>query len=198
MDEEEKSDVSPFLKDECDQDWVLEQVGEGAVAATHPHPVPKAQQVLQKDRLLSRHLMFVQFSVANVDLDRGRQIASVGFLQAVKLVAYHLSAVGDFFKHGSEDGLQFSFADADLAGKRHAFFRQKNFQLCEISLLLLGSSLLGEKSPDFAADGSLFTNARREPSSHLWVFKHFSWNFTPSHDNFAFNIPVDSSVGITN
>ena len=46
MDEEEKSDVSPFLKDEGDDDRVFEQVGEGDVTATDPHAVPKAQQVL--------------------------------------------------------------------------------------------------------------------------------------------------------
>ena len=69
MDEEEKPDLFPFLKNEGDDDRVLEQVRECAVAATLPHPVPKAQQVLQKDCLLARLLKFVQFSVANVDLD---------------------------------------------------------------------------------------------------------------------------------
>ena len=38
VDEKEKSDVSPFFEDEGDDDWVLEQVGEGGAASTHPHP----------------------------------------------------------------------------------------------------------------------------------------------------------------
>ena len=43
VDEEEKPDLSPFLEDEGDNDWVLQQVSEGDVAPTNPHPVPNAQ-----------------------------------------------------------------------------------------------------------------------------------------------------------
>ena len=43
VDEEEKPDLSPFLEDEGDNDWVLQQVSEGDVAPTYSHPVPNAQ-----------------------------------------------------------------------------------------------------------------------------------------------------------
>ena len=86
MDEEEQPDVFPFFKDEGDNDGMLQQVGEGDATATSTHAVPKAEQVLQKDCLIARLVMLVQLSVANVHLDCGREIASVGFFQAVELV----------------------------------------------------------------------------------------------------------------
>ena len=156
MDEEEKSDLSPFLEDESDNDRVLDQAGESHVAATHPHPVAEAEQVLQQDRLLARLVMLVQLPIANVHLDRGRQIASVGFLKPVELAVDHLDAIGELFKDGSEDGLQFPFPDADLCGKRHTSFRQKLFQVLEIFFLPLGCSLVGEKPPYLVASVSFF------------------------------------------
>ena len=79
-------------------------------------------------------------------------------------------------------------------GKRHTFFCQNFVQLFR---LLLGSSLVGEKSPYFGADG-LFTKIGREPFSQLWVLNHCPRNFTPSHNNYEIcNIPVVSGVGIT-
>ena len=144
MDEKREFDVSPFLEDESDNDRVLDQAGESHVAATHPHPVAEAEQVLQQDRLPARLVMLIQLSVANVHLDRGRQIASVGFLKPVELAVDHLGAIGDLFKYRSEDGLQFSFANADLGGKRQTFFRQKDLRLsfCFWTVPWWGRSLL--------------------------------------------------------
>ena len=67
VEEEEKPNVFPFLKDEGDDDWVLDQADEVVVAPTKTQAVPKAQQIPQNDRLLARLVFLVQFP--NVDFN---------------------------------------------------------------------------------------------------------------------------------